>query len=338
MAQTIEKAQRRRGPATAKALAVAFGLAAGVLLAELASRLAYSRPWYESLIDAQVTGELISPARNSWGLRDREYATPKPASTRRVLLLGDSFTYGAGVPDDDAIFPRLLEKALAEERSSEVGTASTIEVLNGGQGGSLTSDWVRLLERVGPVFQPDVVIAVFFLRDGTRTTAREGFFFPLRDGIVRRNQANWFYRNSYMVRIFQDQLDRRTIGESYTREIRQSYFGSENETEEWRLAKENLRRIQLLARAQGATTGLVIFPILAELDDSYPFRDVCDEVSGFGEGLGMSVHSLLPAFLGHDASTLWVSPADQHPNPQGHRIAAASLLPFVDELLVSAAR
>lgn len=40
---------------------------------------------------------------NGVGLRDKDYPTVKPPNTRRVLLLGDSFTFGYGLTDDDAV-------------------------------------------------------------------------------------------------------------------------------------------------------------------------------------------------------------------------------------------
>src|SRR4051812_48420843 len=48
---------------------------------------------------------------NSHGLRERELPLAKPAGTQRVVFLGDSVTFGAGVRNDEA-FPRLLEASV----------------------------------------------------------------------------------------------------------------------------------------------------------------------------------------------------------------------------------
>ena len=52
---------------------------------------------------------------NRQGYRDRERSLEKPAGARRVVLLGDSFTWGASVLFDDAYGQR-LERWLRERR------------------------------------------------------------------------------------------------------------------------------------------------------------------------------------------------------------------------------
>ena len=64
---------------------------------------------------------------NSFGLRSPEVAVPKPEGTFRILLLGDSFTFGMRVADDDLIFARRLEAQLRKQYPSK-----RIEVVNGG--------------------------------------------------------------------------------------------------------------------------------------------------------------------------------------------------------------
>lgn len=80
---------------------------------------------------------------------------------------------------------------------------------------------------------------------------------------------------------------------------------------------------------------MAVFPVLAQLDDTYPFRPTSDLVLEWARAEGMPTHDLLPAFLGRDASRLWVSAWDRHPNAEGHALAAQSLLPFARTLLMA---
>ena len=63
---------------------------------------------------------------NSFGLRSPEVSVPKPGGTVRILMLGDSFTFGFGAADDE-VFSRRLEARLRDAYPSR-----TIEVVNAG--------------------------------------------------------------------------------------------------------------------------------------------------------------------------------------------------------------
>lgn len=309
-----------------------FGLFWGLAVGEGISRILYTRPWYEQLVAEQVQPNDWTAAiqRNALGLRDRDYPTTKPVHGKRVLMLGDSFTYGSGVADNAAIFPRLLEKQLNAE-FAERGV--TIEVLNGGIPGSLTDDWVELLEKTKDAFQPDVIVVVFFLRDGTRTSAADSFFVPIRNEITSQNQNSFVYQNVYLYRLFTDARDRSYLSEKYAKALNESYLGNDLQTQEWRTAQFNIRKIKAMGEETNTKVGLVVFPLLAELNDRYPFKAVCDVIAKFGADNEIPTHSLLPAYLGMNAPDLWVSALNQHPNARGHEIAADALLPFIKQLL-----
>jgi len=63
---------------------------------------------------------------NSFGLRSPEVAVPKPPGTIRILLLGDSFTFGMGVRDEQTFARRL------EERLQGAFGSAPVEVVSAG--------------------------------------------------------------------------------------------------------------------------------------------------------------------------------------------------------------
>ena len=304
-----------------------------LLLVEIASRVIYTRPWYQRLVEAQVDADWTANIhRNAYGLRGRDLPADKSANTTRILLLGDSFTFGSGVPNDADIFAARLEQKLNAQLA---GGGSSVEVLNGGLPGSQTSDWVELLQKVGDSYQPDVIIIVFFLRDGTLTSSMGSFFGPIRDQIVAQNQASALYQNVYLYRLVKDFQDRSLISDSYTQAMNESYFGDRQQTQEWRIAQTNMRNMKKMGEAMHAKVGLIIFPVLADFSDRYPFQKIVDEVSRFSTDSQLPTLNLLPAFKGRNASDLWVSALNQHPNPAGHEIAANAMLEWVRQLVVS---
>lgn len=306
-----------------------LGTLAGLGIAEASARIFWHVPWYDRLLAEQRASESHPYARNHWNLRDREYPSPKPSGRKRVLMLGDSFTFGQGVMDDRAIFPELLERRLSVSPAFPGG----VDVLNGGLPGSLTAEWLQVYDETADAFDPDVVLIVFFLRDGTRTASVPEFFDRIREEIAARNQRSWLYRHSYLFRLWRSVGDRQLVAERYTERFRAAYFGPRHQTAEWRNAQANLLTLRDRARARGARVGLVVFPVLVQLDESYPFRAISQLVDAFAREHDIPVYDLLPDFMGRDAPDYWVSPFDQHPNERGHALVAERLEPFLRKLL-----
>jgi hypothetical protein len=94
---------------------------------------------------------------NSLGIRSsREYAFARSAGIRRIVVVGDSYTWGAGVSTEDA-YPAALERMLDDT-----------EVINLGVVGWGTDQQYLYLQRLGLKFRPDLVIVGFFEHDYER--------------------------------------------------------------------------------------------------------------------------------------------------------------------------
>lgn len=295
-------------------------------MAEGAARAIWVEPWHQRLLDEQSRSQELEYAKNDWGLRDRNYPA-KPEGRDRVLILGDSFTFGLGVADGSTIFAERIERSLNASRPGGV------DVLNGGIPASLTADWVTLWQRVAEPFDPDLVVAVFFLRDGTPDASIPEFFDRIRGQLAYRDLESPLYRVSYLFRLIRDRQSRSEVAERYTQQFQRAYFGDASERGEWQRAQANLLWIRDAAARKAVPMALVVFPVLVELNDEHPFRAISEAVSGFARDNGIPVHDLLPDFLGRNGPDLWVSALDQHPNELAHAIAAEALAPFVEAQL-----
>jgi len=99
---------------------------------------------------------------NSLGFRDtREYSLPKAPATFRILVLGDSVTFGHGALYETS-YPFILEQRLRDWRPDVKW-----EVWNLGVPGYNTAQELAYLNEVGASYQPDLVIVGFFLNDFT---------------------------------------------------------------------------------------------------------------------------------------------------------------------------
>jgi len=106
---------------------------------------------------------------SSLGLRDREYGR-KANDEYRILMLGDSFTFGYGLEPDQTISWCL------QERLREQHWPKRMVVINGGVGGYTPGQSLSLLRELAPRLQPNLVILQLLLSNDiaeTLTLARK---------------------------------------------------------------------------------------------------------------------------------------------------------------------
>src|SRR2546425_145659 len=144
-------------------------------------------------VATQATGLAAPPARiNRLGLRGADPDTTHP----RILILGDSFTFGSGVGDDETFAARL-----------DHWLGGTVSVINGGQPGYGIYQQVATLRRVGQDLRPRLVIVVIwqgdFLRQPPDAAERERFF--------RRQRLSQIVRTSVLASHLYRRLERLLI-------------------------------------------------------------------------------------------------------------------------------
>lgn len=126
----------------------------------------------------------VPVAFNSLGLRDAERSPAPEPGTVRILALGDSVTFGMGVPEADTS-PRRLESLL------NAAPGPRVEVRNMGTPGYNTLQELAQLREVGLGLRPDLVVVGYLGRcrrfAGTRHPQRRparGFLGPGRHAIL----------------------------------------------------------------------------------------------------------------------------------------------------------
>ncbi|MEA3409650.1 MAG: hypothetical protein U9Q95_04810, partial [Candidatus Eisenbacteria bacterium] len=117
---------------------------------------------YELLPNAESahsTAEFSVPIRiNSLGYRGDEF-DPRKREQFRILVVGDSFTFGHGCTAEET-YVSVLERALTEA----VPVGRDVQVINAGYAACNSPDTYYLyLKKIGLLLEPDLVIVGFFI-------------------------------------------------------------------------------------------------------------------------------------------------------------------------------
>ncbi len=144
---------------------------------------------------------------NAYGFRDENIEINKSSNMLRVLVLGDSITFGHG----DVLQYELYSEVL-EDQLNQYMTSLDIEVLNMGCPGN--SAWQEYYDlRNGLQFQPDVVIIQYTLNDVTepylvaKRHGGEGLDYhgvkdiPYYDYLLSQNSAFYLFLKDIISRI-----------------------------------------------------------------------------------------------------------------------------------------
>jgi lysophospholipase L1-like esterase len=240
---------------------------------------------------------------DSRGFRDVEPGRGEDAA--RVVLLGDSVTFGWGVPYGER-FSEILER--------DWSTRAPVELINTGHGNWNTAQECAALRELFAESPPDGVLQVWYINDAEPTPDH-------RD-------APWYARFHLAVFAWSklDLLERR-LG---ARPSYQDYYrGLYADGAPGLAAFEGaLADTGAWAAARGIPWVFVLLPEFHEFPG--PFAGVYVRVRSAAAAAGAAVVDLTDAFDGVDPSTTWVARNDVHPNSKGHALIARGILDRLD--------
>jgi lysophospholipase L1-like esterase len=247
---------------------------------------------------------------NSKGMRDFEYAYEKPPGTFRILVLGDSVTFGWGVPMEDT-YPKMLEKELNAR-----GGGVHYQVLNAGTGNYGTREEAVFLREEGLKYSPDMIILAFFVNDAEMIA-------PVRQyGIKRHSYLYAFLWSKWNA--VTTKLDPGKMFLNYYRGMYADGSGARADFEKY------AGEIKRTAREKKIPLLVAMVPDVRQIKD-YPFTGIYGYVGGLFKGEpDVKVLDLTPYFDANvDPSVYWVSREDAHPNALAHGIIADALYPEI---------
>jgi lysophospholipase L1-like esterase len=237
---------------------------------------------------------------NELGLADKDHAVAKRPGVFRVVLLGDSVPNDRGIPQAER-FPARLEARLNENASGGI----RYEVINVSCSGYNTEQEVRLLERVGLLYQPDFVLLAYvlndpFMQDGSRKRVGSSFFafrlLPLWNDKRYGSQCR-FFAGLHTPYAFSHVVDR------------------------------SLERLEVVARTNHFGVAIATLPLVAPFEDP-ECGALYDRVGAAAKSHGFDFVRLVDGFVGQDYRD-YQKPWDRldatHPNARGHEQVATLL-------------
>jgi hypothetical protein len=72
-----------------------------------------------------------------------------------------------------------------------------------------------------------------------------------------------------------------------------------------------------------------VYPLLEQLESSYPLAPVHEAILARAERAGLPALDLAPVFAGQNSSHLWVHETDHHPNGTAHARAADAIVDWL---------
>jgi hypothetical protein len=256
---------------------------------------------------------------NNHGYRDYEYSLKKTDGIFRILVLGDSQTFGQGIKDLNDTWVKKLESIIQKESRN-----ASIEFLNISGYGWNSDTYLYELFKNGFKFNPDLVILAYGLNDIPFPTS---FNCNSSDREITPNIK--IFQNSklanFIIKIINLRVNQvlEKVGE------KPSYFDCLNQAYDsigWEMNKFYIDIIGLALSIKKIHFMITVIPIIHQLDNDYPLISAHKKLKEFSYQRRIEFLDLYEkGFKNINTTYLRISKTDRHLNERGSAIIANTL-------------
>jgi lysophospholipase L1-like esterase len=283
---------------------------------------------------------------NSSGYRGQE-GTPGKYNGYRILILGDSITFGYALPVE-ATFSSQLQQLLLREKPD-------FEILNFGVGGYDILQEVALLEHRGLKFMPDMVVVGYCLNDAgiasnnlkriTKIQSRQSnilfrsrLFQFANDRIDRYRTINWMAQQNIpevFSRTYKDRIDKIELNEKELHalieqvpDIHPSFWYKD--LDHIGRTRYAFRHLGELSKRNNFSVLVVVIPWLTGELKTYPNKIAHQIVNMEAKRAGFDTIDMTTDFMRTGMKNLKLKDKDMvHPNKKGHALIAHAISKYV---------
>jgi hypothetical protein len=268
-----------------------------------------SHRWFEVHVSPDVKTLEFS---DGTGIRYRArlpFPAKSPKPRRHVCFLGDSFTFGHGVPDVANRFSDRCQEKLTDTVVSNLAWPGTDLLWHESVLKHAFESGIRIDDAVYVLCLND--IEAFHDPTMSRSTQLSHFEPP---GFLFRDTYffNWIY--------FRSQLLIRPDVKSYYDFVNDYYSG-----ETLNRFRTTLERTSTLCAENDCRFSVVVFPFLHNLSTNNEFSVAHERIADACVRLSIPYLDLQPTLLSHVGDGLTVNPFDAHPNARAHHLAAEAI-------------
>ncbi len=254
---------------------------------------------------------------NKAGYRDeRELPTVRKPGQAYIGFLGDSFTFGHGIPN---VADRFSDRVAQGLESKYPGRTTVFNTgLPGMDIGGLTKNLVPELIRTKTPM--DVLVYVFVPNDIEYLDERTAQYYQSQQS---RTPQRFLFRDTYFYNwLYYRVRNIRSAPEGgYYEYLAESYAGSP-----WPAFARAMDRLHQLCSQKKVELRVVIFPFLTSLGKDDPFAPAYDRLLAHCREQNVPCLDLRPALLPGLQEGLVVNRYDAHPNERAHALAAEAIL------------